>query len=133
MAGPFAKFTTATAGRIARAVRGVEGQRRDGRSAELHAAQPRVVPNPTFAVKCSIDGGSGGSASTTCSFTYTVTTLSGRTLGEEMTPQQRRHENVPYTTTPNEAIGVAYFDEAGTFRLWSANELPALEDCEPEP
>lgn len=82
-----------------------------------------------FAVTCTIDGGSAGSASTTCSFTYTVTDLHGVVIGEDMSPEQRRYPNVPYTTTPNDTPGLAYYDAAGDLHLWSANELAQTEEC----
>ncbi len=83
-----------------------------------------------FPVICNRIGGSAGSFSETCSFTYNVTTLGGVTVGEGMAPRQER---IPYTTymTGSNAIGLAYRDEYGTAHLYSVSaERPvtATED-----
>jgi len=86
-------------------------------------------PGGSFTVKVYIDGGSSGSSSTTCSYTYTVKTLSGKIVGTALSPEKRRYESVPYTTTPDGSTGMAYFDGDGVLHLWDANELPDLIDC----
>lgn len=82
-----------------------------------------------FAVTVTIDGGSAGSASADCSWTYTVKDLDGTVIGSTMTPQLRRFPEVPYTTTPSDSPGEAYYDEDGVLRLFNANELPQVEEC----
>lgn len=82
-----------------------------------------------FAVRCTIDGGSAGSAMATCSFTYTVKDLAGVVIGTSLTPELRRFSEVPYTTTPDDSPGEAYYDEEGDLKLFNANELPQVEEC----
>jgi hypothetical protein len=121
------KLTERAAKRIFAAVRRIEG---------MVAAPPpqrnqvdRHPPQIMFAVRVTIDGGSAGSASTTCSWTYTVTMDSGYLLGEEMSPEKCRLPNVPYVTTPDDSWGAGFFDKAGVFVLWDANECPQVEEC----
>lgn len=92
-------------------------------------AVKRNPPQQVFAVLCTIDGGSAGSASATCSYTYTVTLHSGYVLGEHLTPARRRFANTPYTETPAESWGCGFFDKDGEFVLLDANELPQTEEC----
>lgn len=82
-----------------------------------------------FAVTVTIDGGSAGDASTTCSFTYEVKDLYGVVIGEDMTPEKRRYPMVPYSTTPDDSPGTAYYDQDGTLHLFDANELDQVEEC----
>lgn len=84
-------------------------------------------PGETFAVTCTIDGGSAGTSSATCSFTYTVKDLHGVSIGMTKTPERRRFPNTPYTTTPENAPGLAYFGLDGALHLLDANELPDTE------
>lgn len=92
------------------------------------AALRKDMPNRTFAVRVTIDGGvSGTTGSITCTWTYTVTTLEGSvTLGTAKTPEARRIPNQKYTSTPAGSIGLACFDEDGAFMLIWANETT---DC----
>lgn len=82
-----------------------------------------------FGVTCTIDGGAAGSASATCTYTYTVKDLYGVIIGQELTPEKRRFPEVPYTTTPDDSPGIAYYDEEGDLQLFDANELPQVEEC----
>ncbi len=123
------KLTQKQARRVGAVVRRVEAQRRDLTSTIEVDPLERRRPNQLFAVKVTISGGSAGSASSSCTYVYTVTTLSGRQLGTNLTPQRRRFANVAYTSTPANSIGAAYFDETGAIKLYDANELPAVEVC----
>lgn len=124
------KFSVDQGRRIAAVVRAHEKRVPDATSPLSPALEDRQIPNQIFAVKVYIDGGSAGSGSTTCSFTYTVKNLAETvTLGTAKSPKVRRLVNVPYTTTPNGSIGSAYFDEAGALQLFDANETPDLESC----
>ena len=121
------RLTERAAKRIFSAVRRIEG---------MAAAPPpqrhqvdRHPPQILFAVRVTIDGGAAGSASTTCSWTYTVTTDSGYLLGEEMQPARCRLPNVPYAATPAGSWGAGFFDKGGAFVLWDANECPLVEEC----
>jgi hypothetical protein len=87
-----------------------------------------------FPVTVTIDGGSAGTVSTTCSYTYEVKALDGSVIGTGKTPEVRRYPNVPYTTTPANSPGLAYVDADGVLHLFDANELPETEDpCEGAP
>lgn len=113
--------------RVSEAVRQSEADARGpkvGRRRGLEQSQQQRM----FGVRVTIDGGSAGSVSTTCSWTYTVELDSGYVLGEELTPQKRRLPNVPYTSTPADSWGAGFFDKNGAFVLWDANELPEVED-----
>ena len=85
-----------------------------------------------FPVTVTIDGGSAGTVSTTCSYTYEVKALDGSVIGTGKTPERRRYPNVPYTTTPSNTPGEAYYDSDGVLHLFDANELPQTEDPCPE-
>lgn len=86
-------------------------------------------PGDTFDVLCTIDGGSAGDATHDCSFTYTVKDLLGWQLGTGLRPKERVYPNTPYTTTPDNTVGLAYYDQNGALQLWSANELADTEEC----
>lgn len=81
-----------------------------------------------FPVTVTIDGGSAGSISTTCSYTYEVKALDTSVIGTAMTPEKRRFPNTPYTATPANSPGLAYFDSDGALHLFDANELPDSEE-----
>ncbi len=123
-------FTRRAARRIADAVRAVESL-----GDPYAGKRPGVVRNPPqqlFAVLVSIDGGSAGSITETCSWTYTVETDAGVVLGNELSPQKCRLPNVPYVETPDESWGAGFYDKSGEFVLWDANECPEVEDPCPE-
>jgi hypothetical protein len=93
----------------------------------------RFVESHMFRVYVTIDGGTAGTLSSTCSFTYTVTTNEGspvEVLGMGMTPERRRLVNTPYSTTPSGTKGFGYFDSDGVFVLYDANETAMTgPDC----
>lgn len=82
-----------------------------------------------FAVKVTQVGGSGGGPSTQCSFTYDVESESGIPLGSAMTPARRRPAAGPFSAPPANSWGSGFFAVDGTFVLWDANEVPAVEVC----
>lgn len=126
----YVKITTDGFRRIAKAVREVEGTRRDLNGGPYdYSSNERRIPNQLFAVYVTRDGGSAGGGGEDCDWTYEVSTLSGRLLGTEMTPKKRRDPGMEYTETPSSTIGSAYFDEFGIFTLYDANETLAYEDC----
>jgi hypothetical protein len=129
MADRIALQTEELVRRLKNLLKEAEKSKRDARSPSETSAPRRVLPNALFAVLCTVDGGSAGSSSTTVSFTYTVTTLSGTELGTGLSPEENRLENVPYIENPDDTLGFAYFNENGDLRLWSANEEPELESC----
>jgi hypothetical protein len=122
------KFTPESAKRIARVVREAERMPGDQLPA-LRGPRTRQPPQPLFAVRVTIDGGAAGSATTNCTWTYTVTFDSGYQLGTLMTPQRRRVPLAPYTTTPAGSWGAGFFDKDGVFVLWDANELLVYVEC----
>ena len=86
-----------------------------------------------FPVKVTEDSGNlydPGSASTNCSFTYTVTSLSGQVLGTAMTPQRPRYQNTEYAGPGAWSYGLGFWD-GGTFILYEVVDEIALTDtCE---
>lgn len=121
------KLTERAARRIFSAVRKIEGL--VGAAPPQRQQVDRHPPQILFAVRVTIDGGAAGSASTTCSWTYTVTMDSGYLLGEEMAPAKCRLPDVPYAATPAGSWGAGFFDKNGEFTLWDANECPLVEEC----
>jgi hypothetical protein len=126
-----ARITVDQARRLGRVVSHAETEL-DAGPASRGRGGTRRTAGVHFVVVCTIDGGLAGSISTTCSWTYTVTSPLGHTYGEEMTPERRRLVNVPYTETPANTRGVGYFDEDGEFRLYCANETPLTQVCPPD-
>lgn len=110
----------------------------------LRSLEARPVPRPRpepktparrprgmmEAVLCTVDGGSAGSDTTTCDFTYTITTLGGTELATTLTPKRPRYANVTYNTPTTDSIGQAYKDSAGDWQLYEAiEEYPTLDSC----
>lgn len=126
-----AKFSVATARRILTAVRDVENARNGKKVLKGTEGLERRPPQQLFAVRVTIDSGSAGSVSASCTWTYTVTSDAGFEYGTMLTPQKCRLPNVPYVETPAGSWGAGFFDKNGVFVLWDANECPEVEDpCE---
>lgn len=53
------------------------------------------------------DGGVAGSASTNCTWTYTIKDLGGTELDTGLTPHRPRHANAIYTQAPDDSYGLA--------------------------
>ena len=64
------------------------------------------------------DGGAAGSASTTCSYTYTATDLCGNIVLAAATPDQKRIDNVKYETATG--TGLLYLNASGQYVLMNA-------------
>jgi len=75
----------------------------------------KIIPTAT---------GTYGSDSTACTKTYDVTDANGQSLGTSMTPQKLRPSPGQIKIIPTDSIGLGYYDIAGTFFLWDANEVP---------
>jgi hypothetical protein len=50
----------------------------------------------TFVVDVELDGGIAGSASASCTFTYTIYSLDGKQLATGLTPERARYPNTTY-------------------------------------
>jgi hypothetical protein len=96
----------------------------------LDANEEPTITGQRFDVLCTIDGGSAGSLTTTCDWTYTVTTMDGEPLGTTLSPTRRRLINTPYTITPDDTIGEGTYDINGDFVLRDANETIKTHACE---
>jgi hypothetical protein len=121
-------FSVPQAKRLVDATRTVERATKDGVLVPANPADGRRLPNQTFTVRVTIDGGaSGTTGSANCTWTYTVTSLRGNvTYGTTKTPEARRIPQQKYTSTPAGSVGLACFDEDGAFMLIWANETT---DC----
>jgi len=82
-----------------------------------------------FPVKVTKTAGDPGDDETTCSYIYTVTTMGGTELGVEMTPVKRRPLVGAMSPPDDSEYGLAFFDEAGVFKLFDANEVIDTEAC----
>lgn len=85
----------------------------------------------TFGVKVFKTGGSAGSATTQCTFVYTVKDESGVVLGTGMTPAKLRPAAGPFAAPPDGSWGLAFRAADNTLVLWDPNEVPAVEVCDP--
>ncbi len=80
-----------------------------------------------FAVSVTRDGGSDGSQTTAASWTYTVKTVDGSVvLGTGVAAARPRPNG---SMIAGGGFGLAFFDSAGTLRLWDAGEVPATTAC----
>lgn len=114
--------------RMRRTILAVEGADSSSALPEKIARDRALRAQTLFAVRVTIDGGSAGSVSATCSYTYTAKSDAGYQFGTGLSPQRRRLTNVPYTATPANSWGAGFFDKNGDFVLWDANETPQVED-----
>lgn len=85
------------------------------------------MPGMMFAVKVTQTGGSAGTKTASCSYTYTVKDLADQQLGASMTPQKAR----PWygAMKPGSGYGLGFYDASGTFYLYDANETLDTESC----
>lgn len=88
-----------------------------------------ATPNQLFRVKVSQTGGSAGSSSAYCSFTYTVKTLGDVTLAMGAAPEASPARIVKMACTAA-TVGSAYFDDAGALKLFYVQEVgSSQENC----
>ena len=81
------------------------------------------------AVLVTKDGGSAGSSSTNCTFTYTVKDLSGLALGSGLTPKRPRYANTEYYQPATDSYGLAFIAN-NTLNLYEAiEERPKETSC----
>jgi len=76
-------------------------------------------------VKVTMDGGEGGSASTDCSYTYSVDDENGNKIAEDMTPQTPRLLYTQYTA--GDGWGWGCYDKDDNFILLDAGEKEVAE------
>lgn len=124
-------FTPRAARKIIDVVRQVSGDV-PVKGGDKQANYGRTMPQMLFAVRVTKDGGSAGTVSASCTFTYTCTLDSGFELGTLKSPQKCRLPNTPYTQPADGSWGAGFYDKDGTFVLWDANECPQVEDPCPE-
>jgi hypothetical protein len=91
-----------------------------------------AVPAVTFAVTMSQTGGSAGSKTTACSFTYTVTdALTGSSLGTGVNPSTSPH--VWKRTSLGKYVaatsGLAYYNSTPALVIAWCNEVPEVSAC----
>ena len=79
--------------RISRAVRRSERQVRNRRPRRGRWGGKKTAIR---LVIVTLDGGVEGSASTNCTFTYTIESLDGKELDTGLTPERARHSNTKY-------------------------------------
>lgn len=125
-------FTKKSAERIGKAVRIVESLATDSSADRNHS---RYGVNAFRPCKVEKDGGSPGSQTAPCTFTYKVMLLDGTVLAEGMTPRTGRprigkmeaQEDV--IPKGQDAIGQVFIDKDGTLQLWDAGEVLDLRPC----
>lgn len=83
----------------------------------------------TFAVKVTKDGGSAGTSSTACTWTYTVKDLDDNILGTSVAVQKARPNGL-ITEAAAGSYGVAFYD-IDTLKLWDVAEVPDTDPCPP--
>jgi hypothetical protein len=121
-------FDERGAGRVIRATRTVEGPDFPRRSGTPVTATP-VQNGNLFAVRLTQTGGSAGTSSAQCSFTYTVKDITNtNTLGTSigLTGNGTRVVNAAMTAG---TYGMAYWHTDGTIRLLLADEKITQTNC----
>ena len=112
---------TSDARRIAKAVRRVEAMTltREGADYGTAVKEAKVWALPVLLTQT---GGSAGSGTSGCTFTYTVKNMDGTTLATGVTPDMQR---AAIGLTVAAAIGWAFYDGSRVLRLWWCDEVPA--------
>lgn len=77
-----------------------------------------------FPIRCIVDGGSNGDATTTASYTYTVTDINGTAIGSNVALARTRTAGLITAYTVSYGFGMGFYDGEGTFKLWDAGERP---------
>ena len=90
-----------------------------------------IPSGSTVAFSCKVgkDGGSAGDEDNTCTFTYTVKTLTGDELGTEISPQKKRVEKCIYNQPGNDSYGLACYDGETLVLLEAFEEYPDSKVC----
>jgi len=83
-----------------------------------------------FPVLVTITDGEAGGTSETCTWTYEVFSLRGKSIDNAMAPTKRRFPNQEYEHGPDLSEGACYYNKDGELVLWDANEVPYVADCE---
>ncbi|HUX16382.1 MAG TPA: hypothetical protein VMW52_07895 [Phycisphaerae bacterium] len=82
-----------------------------------------------FAVKVWKTGGDEGDKTNPCTFVYTVKDVDDHELGTGMTPEKNRPAIGKFTAPDDEDYGLGFYDSAGTFHLYDANEVRKPKAC----
>lgn len=88
-----------------------------------------TTPRTFFPVLVTKTSGVSGSKTAKCEYVYTVTDMNGTELGAGMTPGKERTLIGAYVAIGDGSVGMGYYDLAGDFALWDANEVPLTEAC----
>ena len=116
-------FSLAAKRKIAQAVRIVLGTPGDNANVR-QPAYPRT--GGLFYVKLTKDGGTAGTNTTACSFTYTVKDVTGQQIGTTVAVAKDRL----LTCAMNEATkGWAFYDENNDLKVWDCNETMQQQNC----
>lgn len=81
-----------------------------------------------FAVTVEQTGGSAGTQTAYCTFSYTVKGSSGNTLATGLQPENSRARIFKIQCTAG-SKGTAYYDAGGTLHLWDCDETAAQTNC----
>lgn len=96
-----------------------------GLSSDAKAVVIFSEDNGLFPVTVTQTGGSNGSKTSAASYTYTVKTLDGTTIGTSVALAKTR----PYgLVTAGSTYGLAFYDGT-TLKLWDAGEYPGSGGC----
>lgn len=87
-----------------------------------------VSPAVMFPVKVEQTGGSDGNNTTAASYTYTVRSLTGATLGTGVAQVRPRPNGAVTVQAGSTGYGVAFYDGLN-LRLWDAGEIPQTQVC----
>ena len=85
--------------------------------------------SPLRMVKVVKDGGVAGSASTNCTWTYTISTLSDVELETGLTPHRSRYANTIYTQAPDDSYGQAVKIDGNWVLLVAWQEIEQTSTC----
>jgi len=98
-------------------------------AAELWVYGFSVSQGGVFPVTVEKTSGSDGSLTTTASWTYTVRTLAGTTLGTGVAVTRPRPKGLMTFQAGSAYYGLAFYDSSGALILWDAGEIPTMGAC----
>lgn len=90
---------------------------------------PVLPPGVPQVVTVYKDGGAAGSASTSCTWTYTIKNLAGSTLDTLLSPHRPRFTNTIYTQAPDGSYGLAVKITGGWVLLVALQEIEQTDTC----